>query len=272
MPDEDPLRSHVPELGLADSSPPHAQKRSQGLRGQQLLPQPRWRAHHLVLHDGPEQALGILRSSATCHSSSLPARPRVATPAESCSGRKVTVKRMDPNGLDGHGWGMWLEFMCGATHALLSNSVGSQSQSTTVYTSMLPDDCPASTSPTGLAATATAISSTSPSASARPMTTPPVTTPPAAVADVTVEHARDRVHTNWDTQWQGDHLGDWHFGGDVFTNGGGYYDNVHASPMDLTNPLRRLARRGLVEHAPRRFPRALGLDLQRRAPPSDDPV
>ena len=40
MPDEDPLRVARARTGTADSSPPHAQKRSQGLRGQQLLPQP----------------------------------------------------------------------------------------------------------------------------------------------------------------------------------------------------------------------------------------
>ena len=43
---------------------------------------------------------------------------------------------MDANGLDGHGWGMRLEFMCGPTHVSIGNSHGSQSQSTTVYTPM----------------------------------------------------------------------------------------------------------------------------------------
>ena len=237
---------------------------------------------------------------------SLPTVP-AANDAKSCSGREVTVKRMDPNGLDGHGWGMWLEFMCGATHVSIGNSVGSQSQSTTVYTSMLPDDCPARIDKSNWLGGHGY----------------------GDFFDVTVgdcpsdDHATGHYdvggewhdmawwnthetesHANWDTQWQGDHYGDWHFGG--------HYDSGHWSlrqplrqrslrrPLrqrSLRRPLRqrslrrplwvlrqrarlphgpherplrrvrRLARRGLVEHAPRRFPRALGLDLQRRAPP-----
>ena len=65
-----------------------------------------------------------------------------APPPKSCSGREVTVKRMDPNGLDGHGWGMWLEFMCGAAHVSIGSSHGSQSQSTVVYTVHAPRRLP----------------------------------------------------------------------------------------------------------------------------------
>jgi len=80
-----------------------------------------------------------------------PAPPRaddITAPApvpvgEECTGRTVTVKRMDPNGLDGHGWGMRLEFMCGDSKVHIGNSRGSQTQSTVVNTEMLPDDCPA---------------------------------------------------------------------------------------------------------------------------------
>ena len=50
---------------------------------------------------------------------------------------------MDPNGLDGHGWGMNLQFMCGDSKVHIGNSRGSQTQSTVVNTEMLPDDCPA---------------------------------------------------------------------------------------------------------------------------------
>ena len=104
----------------------------------------------LAFDDGdfePSEPLDWIRRSPLF---TKPAQPTVDEPtvpaandAKSCSGREVTVKRMDPNGLDGHGWGMWLEFMCGAAHVSIGSSHGSQSQSTTVYTSMLPDDCPA---------------------------------------------------------------------------------------------------------------------------------
>ena len=179
-----------------------------------------------------------------------PPAPVVATPAESCSGRKVTVKRMDPNGLDGHGWGMWLEFMCGATHVSIGNSVGSQSQSTTVYTSMLPDDCPARIDKSnwlGGHGYGDFFDVTVGECPSDDHATGHYTTGGEWHDMAWWNTHETESHTNWDTQWQGDHLGDWHFGGDVFTptsmdvpdgltNGGGYYDNVHASPpMDLTN-------------------------------------
>jgi len=175
-----------------------------------------------------------------------PAAPVVANPAESCSGRTVTVKRMDPNGLDGHGWGMWLEFMCGAAHVSIGNSVGSQSQSTTVYTSMLPDDCPARIDKSnwlGGHSYGDFFDVTVGECPSDDHATGHYTTGGEWHDMAWWNTHETESHTNWDTQWQGDHLGDWHFGGDVFTptsmdvtNGGGYYDNVHASPpMDLTN-------------------------------------
>ena len=66
-----------------------------------------------------------------------------APPPKSCSGRTVTVKRMDPNGLDGHGWGMNLQFMCGDSKVHIGNSRGSQTQSTVVDTPMFANDCAA---------------------------------------------------------------------------------------------------------------------------------
>jgi len=60
-----------------------------------------------------------------------------------CSGRTVTVKRMDPAGRDGHGWGMNLQFMCGDSRVNIGNSRGSQTQSTVVNTPMHKGDCPA---------------------------------------------------------------------------------------------------------------------------------
>ena len=62
---------------------------------------------------------------------------------EACSGRTVTVKRMDPGGLDGHGWGMNLEFMCGDSKVSIGSSRGSQTQSTVVNSEMLQGDCAA---------------------------------------------------------------------------------------------------------------------------------
>jgi len=125
---------------------------------------------------------------------------------------------MDPNGLDGHGWGMWLEFMCGDSHVSIGNSAGSQSKSTTVYMPMLPDDCPARIDKSNWLGGHTY----------------------GDFFDVTVgdcpsdDHATGHYdtggawhdmawwnthetesHTNWDTTWQGNHLGDWHFGGIV---------------------------------------------------------
>ena len=58
-----------------------------------------------------------------------------------CSGRTVTVKRMDRAGLDGHGWGMNLQFMCGDSKVSIGNSRGSQTQSTVVNTPMHKGDC-----------------------------------------------------------------------------------------------------------------------------------
>ena len=60
-----------------------------------------------------------------------------------CSGRTVTVKRMDPAGRDGHGWGMNLQFMCGDSRVNIGNSRGSQTQSTVVNTPMHKGDCAA---------------------------------------------------------------------------------------------------------------------------------
>lgn len=68
--------------------------------------------------------------------------PEPAAPAPvECSGRKVTAKRMDPNGLDGHGWGMNLEFMCGDSKVSIGGSRGSQSASAVVNTPMFEGDC-----------------------------------------------------------------------------------------------------------------------------------
>jgi len=64
-------------------------------------------------------------------------------PEPPCTGRTVTVKRMDPSGLDGHGWGMNLQFMCGDSRVNIGNSRGSQTQSTVVNTPMHKGDCPA---------------------------------------------------------------------------------------------------------------------------------
>ena len=64
-------------------------------------------------------------------------------PEPPCTGRTVTVKRMDPAGLDGHGWGMNLQFMCGDSRVNIGNSRGSQTQSTVVNTPMHKGDCPA---------------------------------------------------------------------------------------------------------------------------------
>ena len=50
---------------------------------------------------------------------------------------------MDPNGLDGHGWGMNLQFMCGDSKVHIGNSRGSQTQSTVVDTPMFANDCAA---------------------------------------------------------------------------------------------------------------------------------
>ena len=66
-----------------------------------------------------------------------------APPPKPCTGRTVTVKRMDPAGLDGHGWGMNLEFMCGDSKVSIGNSRGSQTQSTVVNTPMFASDCAA---------------------------------------------------------------------------------------------------------------------------------
>ena len=62
-------------------------------------------------------------------------------PEPPCTGRTVTVKRMDPAGLDGHGWGMNLQFMCGDSRVNIGNSRGSQTQSTVVNTPMHKGDC-----------------------------------------------------------------------------------------------------------------------------------
>jgi hypothetical protein len=68
--------------------------------------------------------------------------PEPAAPAPvECSGRKVTAKRMDPGGLDGHGWGMNLEFMCGDSKVSIGSSRGSQSASAVVNTPMFEGDC-----------------------------------------------------------------------------------------------------------------------------------
>ena len=66
-----------------------------------------------------------------------------APPPKPCTGRTVTVKRMDPAGLDGHGWGMNLEFMCGDSKVSIGNSRGSQTQSTVVNSEMAQGDCAA---------------------------------------------------------------------------------------------------------------------------------
>ena len=69
--------------------------------------------------------------------------PAPAPVGPECTGRTVTVKRMDPSGLDGHGWGMNLQFMCGDSRVNIGNSRGSQTQSTVVNTPMHKGDCPA---------------------------------------------------------------------------------------------------------------------------------
>ena len=74
---------------------------------------------------------------------STPASPAPVDKGPECSGRKVTVKRMDAGGLDGHGWGMNLEFMCGDSKVSIGNSRGSQTQSTVVNTPMFASDCAA---------------------------------------------------------------------------------------------------------------------------------
>ena len=64
MPERDPERPDVPELGGADPSPALARRRIRGgIRGggEESLPQPRRRGQHLVLHDRPQRAVRLLR-------------------------------------------------------------------------------------------------------------------------------------------------------------------------------------------------------------------
>ena len=73
-----------------------------------------------------------------------PKAPAPKAPApKPCTGRTVTVKRMDSGGLDGHGWGMNLEFMCGDSKVSIGGSHGSQTKSTVVNSEMAKGDCAA---------------------------------------------------------------------------------------------------------------------------------
>ena len=174
--------------------------------------------------------------------------------------------------------------MCGATHVSIGNSVGSQSQSTTVYTSMLPDDCPARIDKSnwlGGHGYGDFFDVTVGECPSDDHATGHYTTGGEWHDMAWWNTHETESHTNWDTQWQGDHLGDWHVGGDVFTptsmdvtNGGGTTTTCTPPPMDLTNGHYDDTAPGTPRTGGTRtatLPRALGLDLQRRAPPAMTP-